>query len=134
MTMSASDQNNERSREELEFAQNVVTKELSYRRDKRWQIFAWASTMLIAVTGGAAVSTQHGPAFSFMQRCALTLAVAILSLQSILWCHEQGESEDELKTELESLHQRLGVPSLTRGRRYPLVGFTITLSGLAGAP
>jgi hypothetical protein len=115
---------------ELKYAREAVNSELRHHQDKKRQIFSWASTLLVAITGGVISIENRGPLPS-LSRFASTVAVGILWFQALLWGKEQSASEKALKVELGTIDKHLRIPTHHRPFRAPYVGARETLSLLA---
>ncbi len=60
--------------------------EIAYRRDRKQEIFNWASSLLVAVIGGIiALTYKDGKSFSPVHKILLTGAIVILSGYSCKW-------------------------------------------------
>lgn len=116
-------------------ARGVLQHEVDYRRQRRWSIFTWANTTLVAIIGGSiALQVQADGALSLPQRALMSIAVLILVAYACLWWEAQRRIGSGLRSELAKLDARLDVPVPTnRGGVPDRVGglYTIALLGLA---
>jgi hypothetical protein len=62
------------------FVRDLLANEIAYRRERREQIFTWASTVLIAIIGGTIALTSQGHALGLWQRVYLSLAIFVLAV------------------------------------------------------
>lgn len=96
---------------------DVARAELLYRREKQWHIFAWTTTILIAVIGGAitlAGKTCASPArpdviYSTLQSLLMASAMLFLSWYACLWINENMRLEELAR---EKVIELLGVESI----------------------
>ncbi|MBX9648591.1 MAG: hypothetical protein K2X57_16235 [Xanthobacteraceae bacterium] len=80
----------------------VARAELMYRREKQWHIFAWTTTLLVAVIGGAITLTGKvcaPPAksevfYSALQYLVMGGAVIVLALYARVWINENMRLEN----------------------------------------
>lgn len=103
--------------------QELLLKELDYRRDKSWKIFAWSSTVLTAFTGGL-VALKAGPARSFNMTFPLsvvvTAAVLVIGLHALLWVRFNLSKEADIR-------RHLGLPHAVEPRFGYAVATTVLM-------
>jgi hypothetical protein len=125
--------------ENRQFARGVIAAEINYRRDRRWQIFSWSSTVLLAITGGTPVLVRKAELKLDLWLAVLfTVAVATFTINSVLWCTEQADTIADLKARLETLDREIGIESMRaihlltplhfKGRWLLRIGHTTTLT------
>jgi hypothetical protein len=81
---------------------DVARTELLYRRDKQWHIFAWTTTILVAVVGGAitlagktcAVPRKPEVVYSTLQSVLMAVAIIVLSCYACVWINENMRLEE----------------------------------------
>ncbi len=84
---------------------------LDYRRDKRWKIFSWASSLLL---GGIAVvnaitidSNKQLPLFP--HKVSLITAIIVLAAYAITWMYHNGKREDIAWENMRQLDDKLNL-------------------------
>ena len=109
------------------FACEVLAANIKYRRDRRWQVFSWASGILIAIIGGVfALSNSTGVDLSVFQRVMLSVATATVTLCAVLWIRRGASRQVEENRLLNQYYSDLGIPPLkhapamTIGARFTL--------------
>lgn len=91
-------------------ARSIIQRELDYRRARRWQIFIWASTILVAVAAGAvALQLQAGVTLSVAHKALFSIAVAVLAAYAGLWWEKQRQIGRSLHRELKRLDRDLNI-------------------------
>jgi len=85
--------------EPIEVTDAIVKKEVEYRQKKRWDVFSWSSTILVAIIGGAiALQTKTVGGLEDGQRMAITLAVLVLAWFAYGWLSYHREREELVVT------------------------------------
>ena len=111
----------------------IYQDELDYRRRRRHDIFAWSSSLLIAITGAVIAAGLHvSTSLAVQDRIVATIAVAALASYSGLWWHGQRRLGQALRRRIEEIDHRLGI-ELPQDERGALqrVGGLLTLMLLA---
>lgn len=86
--------------DELKFRRSILQDEIKYRRDRRSGIFTWASSILMAVTGGViAIQLNSGRVLEGSQKIILSGAVLVLALYAGLWWDKQRRRGQVLRKE-----------------------------------
>lgn len=122
-------------RAELEFHHTVLQHEIDYRRRRRSDIFTWANTILLAITGGSiALQQQSGASLTLSQRLVVSFAVVVLAAYSILWWLRQRELGRALKARLRLVERDLGIEAASEGGTIPdWIGSVLCIVLLAAA-
>jgi hypothetical protein len=96
--------------ERWRYERSILQEEVDYRRNRRSGIFTWASSILIAVTGGVmAIQLNSGRTFSDGQRLILSSAVIVLGGYAALWWEKQRRRGQALHRDLATIDQRLEI-------------------------
>lgn len=97
-------------------ALEVAHGELLYRREKQWHIFAWTSTLLVAVIGGAITlagkacsPAKPDVAYSTIQCILMALAVMVLSSYAWIWIKENMRLEELARAKVIKLLEAHGM-------------------------
>ncbi len=92
--------------------------ELSYRREKQWNIFSWTATLLVAMIGGtAALRFAEKPvAFTAVFQCAIALAAGGVWFYAMLWIRQNWQLEIKVLQRLHDLGIRF--PTNDKGASY----------------
>ena len=77
----------------------AFTKEIDYRREKRWRIFSWASSILLAALGGVIALTGKGFQFTSLRRTVTAVAVISICLYALYWI-SMNRNEEKLLRDL----------------------------------
>jgi drug/metabolite transporter (DMT)-like permease len=119
-------------------ALEVAHGELLYRREKQWYIFAWTSTLLVAVIGGAITLAgkvcspgKADVAYSTIQYILMALAVVVLSSYAWIWINENMRLEELARAKVIRLLEAHGMGVvLPDPRKLPLgyVGVVVLLT------
>jgi hypothetical protein len=108
---------------------DLLKHELDYRRNKQWNIFSWASTMLVAITGGM-LTLQLNGAWPTGRRVPVTIAVVVLAAYCFIWLRYNSKKDKEAadKVQDETGLQIRGLPheKAPLGFRHALVLLAIT--------
>lgn len=84
-----------------DFSRHVLLEEIRYRRVKRWKIFSWATTVLLAIVGGtAAISSRYQ--LYLGHRILVALAAFVLGLFSCALLYRNISMEESAKNQLRS--------------------------------
>ena len=88
----------------------IVQHELDYRRARRWSIFTWVNTILLAVTGGVtALEQQTNESLGLAQKVVLSGAVLVLGLYSSAWWKAQRSIGTGLRQRLNDIDAKLDI-------------------------
>ena len=88
----------------------ILQHEIDFRRERRWGIFTWASTLLVAVIGGTvALQQQSGVALGPGQKILLSAAVVILAGYSCIWWESHRRVGSAIRKQLFELDRSLGL-------------------------
>ncbi|MFL5648798.1 MAG: hypothetical protein ACJ776_10440 [Chloroflexota bacterium] len=102
-------------REQWRYERKILQDEVDYRRSRRSGIFTWASSILIAVTGGVmAIQLNSGRSFSDVQRWILSVAVVVLGGYAALWWEKQRKRGGAIHRQLRTIDERLGIAASER--------------------
>lgn len=98
----------------LKLARQVRTDDLDYRRKHRWDIFSWASSLLLGGSGGLfTISRLTSPAavtpnpHLTYQKLALGGAIIVLTGYAILWLWYHYEREELAEKRISSINEVL---------------------------
>jgi hypothetical protein len=90
------------------YARGILAEEIKFRRDRRQQIFSWASSLLVAIIGGSTVLTSAAKLGQLSEirmgnLCATTkilgglyAAIVILGVSSVCWIIHHYDREKAL--------------------------------------
>jgi hypothetical protein len=97
------------SLERLKFAYQLQQKEMDYRREKRWRIFSWVSSLLVGSIAGAvaitADSTKTLP--TYPHKTFMIAAVLALAIYAILWEWHNRNAEANARTNMDKIEDSL---------------------------
>ena len=97
--------------ERAKYIRDALATEIAHRRQRRQQIFSWASSLLVAITGGTiALTFKEYQSLSPLQKTALTVAIGVLSAHAMIWIDHHWEAEKRAKAEIAAHNEFLGVP------------------------
>lgn len=96
----------------LKLKRQFLEDELNYRRTRRWNIFSWASGLLLGGIGGLfAITRLGGPP---PQTCVLikpnfvlSAAIVIFSIYSSFWLRYHYKREQSVKEALDKIYKTL---------------------------
>jgi hypothetical protein len=116
------------------YARDVLAEEIKFRRDRRQQIFSWASSLLVAIIGGStALASAKQFQLATMQRLGLYAAIAIIGGFSAYWVSYHYSKERLFRDEAKNLGRILGLPeSLYASQKQDWTNIAAIL-GLTGA-
>ena len=99
--------------ERAKYIRDALATEIAHRRQRRQQIFSWASSLLVAITGGTiALTFKEHRSLSPLQKTVLTLAIGVLGLHAIIWIDHHWEAEKKAKAEIMAHNGLLGIPAV----------------------
>jgi hypothetical protein len=88
---------------------DAIWSEIVYRREKQWNIFAWAATLLLGAAGWIATLTfKEGQELSKEQKGTLIAALGILTLYAAVWVSINVWREEEATKKINKLDEKLG--------------------------
>jgi hypothetical protein len=112
---------NTRGFDYLKLRREVLAKEIDYRREKRWRIFSWTSSILLAALGGVLALTGKGFHFPLLPHRALSAAAALfVSLYAFLWITMNRKEEKSLRVIMEKYDDDLGIGPVEKDQPFPL--------------
>ena len=90
------------------YVRGLLSDEVKYRRDRRHQIFTWATTFLVATiaTGRALASSSA----SINEKLSFCLAIVLIGGISILWLFYQSRIEKRFRREVQHYGTQLDLP------------------------
>jgi cation transport regulator ChaC len=88
----------------------VLENEIAHRRDRRQQVFSWASSLLVAITGGTIALTMKQDLLGRYQKQALTLAILVLGLFAMVWIGHHWRVEKRAKETIIPYYDARGIP------------------------
>jgi hypothetical protein len=95
--------------EKLQLAREQLSKEIQYRRDREWQIFSWASSVLIAIIGGSAALSGVGRGITYGHKLWLAGGVAALTFWACIWFFIHSRQERQRGLEANCLDNTLSL-------------------------
>jgi hypothetical protein len=95
--------------EKLQLARDQLSKEIQYRRDREWQIFSWASSVLIAIIGGSVALRGAGHGISYEHKVWLAGGVAALTFWACIWFFIHSRQERQRGLEANRLDKTLSL-------------------------
>jgi hypothetical protein len=116
-----------------QFAREVISKEVEYRRDKQWRIFSWTSGFLLAAIGGVVVLAGKGQ-FLFDQRLRVLMALALVTIAAYacLWIAANIKFEASARSELKTIDELLQIKfTIPDPKANVMFGYGATVSLLA---
>src|SRR5688572_236109 len=93
-------------------ARAAVLSEITFRTEKLWRVFSWASAILVALTGGIlALRTKTGGEedLATWPRVFLAASVFFLATYTIFWLNQNLKLERAARDALESHDRALGI-------------------------
>jgi FtsH-binding integral membrane protein len=120
--------------EHAKYARGILAEETKFRRDRRQQIFSWASSLLVAIIGGstALASTKALP-LTPMQKYGLYAAIAIVGLYSVIWICFHYSKEKKFRNKSKKYDTTLRLPLSLDSSWYLDLLNILALLGLTGA-
>jgi hypothetical protein len=110
-----------RSFDYLKLRREVLAKEIDYRREKRWRIFSWTSSILLAALGGVLALTGKGFYFPLWPHRAFSAAaVFFVSLYAFMWITMNRQGEKSLRVIMEKYDNDLGIEPVDKDQPFPL--------------
>ncbi len=99
--------------EPRKFACEVLSESIKYRRERRWLVFSWASSILIGLIGGIfALANSTGVDLSIFQRIMLSVAATTVTLCAVLWIRRGAIFQVAEQAALDELYTDFGMPRL----------------------
>jgi hypothetical protein len=116
------------------YARDALAEEIKFRRDRRQQIFSWASSLLVAIIGGStALASAKQFQLTTPQRLGLYAAIAIIGGFSAYWVGYHYNQERLFRDEARERGKILGLPdSLYASHKLDWTNIAAIL-GLTGA-
>ena len=122
-------------------ARATVLSEITFRTEKLWRIFSWASAILVALTGGIIALRTDEKDLTLWPRVFLVASIAILAAYAILWLNQNLKLERAARDALESHDSALRIQAynkdiggaLPRPDHKKILGYQLTVFLLAAA-
>jgi len=100
------------------YIRDTIAAEIAHRRQRRQQIFSWASSLLVAITGGTiALTLKQHESLSLRHEAVLAGAVVVLSAHAIFGIDRHWKTEMTAKAAIRKYDEQLGVPTFTNPPR-----------------
>jgi len=100
---------------EAKYVRKALMSEIAFRRERRQQVFSWANSLQVAITGGTiALTFKEGRSLAFNQKIILTIAIGILLLDAGFWIGYHWGVETKARKEVDPLNIRLGIPAVSK--------------------
>jgi uncharacterized membrane protein len=118
-----------------QYLRSVLSEEVKFRRDRRQQIFSWASSLLVAIIGGSTALawtklTPQQHQLALIQSIGLYIAILFLGLFSAYWINYHYKKEKLFRDESKKYDKKLGLPvSLDDARKHDVANI-LALLGL----
>jgi hypothetical protein len=110
MESNASEKATDTGVEALKFARDLLAREIQYRRDKQYQVFAWISSVLVAVIAGSiAIGRNESLAKNPSLKCWLCAGVGVFALWGCLWIFLHSKAERIRSRQANYLDLKLGL-------------------------
>ena len=113
--------------ETKKFACEALAANIKYRRERRWLVFSWSSSILIALIGGIfALANSTGIDLSLFQRAMLSVAATTVTVCAMLWIRRGAIFQVAEAETLNKFYVDFGMPPLkhspaiTIGTRFTL--------------
>jgi hypothetical protein len=115
------------------YVRDVLAKELDHRRDRRTQIFSWASSLLVGIIGGTiALTKSDKTALSLPDRLVLSTVVSILTADALVWITYHWGVETRTQREIGRYNTDLDIPEVSKPHRLDWPNFVaVALLALA---
>jgi hypothetical protein len=116
-------------------ARQAVIEEITFRMNKLWRIFQWASTVLVAITGGV-ITLQTGKAFLVnSHRYIIAVSSIVIGVYALIWLQQNLRLESLAREALAAHDKALGIHAYnsTIGGMLPrpdigiVIGYKITV-------
>ncbi|MBT3339179.1 MAG: hypothetical protein HN855_03815 [Anaerolineae bacterium] len=125
--------------ERLKMARAIKQKEVDHRREKRWKIFSWTSSLLVgSIAGAVAITSKVADVLAWWpHKILLVIAVLVLSAYSILWIRYNGVALKNVWGQVVELDHKLDLyddisqNETTPESYYKLVSYGNTIALLA---
>jgi hypothetical protein len=90
-------------------ARQAVLEEITFRMDKLWRIFSWASTVLVAITGGV-IGLQAGKASLInSHRYIISVSSIVIGIYALIWLQQNLRLESLARAALAAHDKALGI-------------------------
>ena len=127
--------------EQLKMARAIKQKEADHRREKRWRIFSWASSLLLgSIAGAVAITANRAKSLPWIPyRVSLVFAVLVLAAYAILWTAYNGKILEQTWERIKEIDRQLGIYQEEEppSKRYKLISkiisYGVTIGLLAAA-
>jgi hypothetical protein len=97
-------------RDDLKIQRGVLQQEVDYRRARRSAIFTWASSLLVAITGGVvALQVQGDQPLQPSQKVVLSVASIILGGYAALWWDDHRRQGKFARGKVKAIEAELGI-------------------------
>jgi uncharacterized protein (DUF983 family) len=125
----------------LQLARKIKQAEADYRREKRWKIFSWTSSLLVgSIAGAVAITSSSNTALPLWpHKLVLILAVLTLAAYAILWIRYNGIVLENAWNHVRELDAKLGVygdlstEDTDPRQTLPFISYGMTIGLLAAA-
>jgi hypothetical protein len=119
---SSNDAAKDQSHEDDKYFHDLYNGRITHRRDRRQQIFSWASGLLVAITGGTVALTyknqfsntsqsppSHGQSLAPEVQFIIVFAVSLIGLYAFSWINYHWWKETNAEKELQKYESKLGI-------------------------
>jgi hypothetical protein len=113
-------------------AYDALCTQLAYRRDRRHTIFAWCSSILVAIIGGIIALVQKSQDVAPYQRNLITATIGILAVFTIYWIYYHWINEQDIQVQINKMDGVLKIKTANDRRYFTDWMQTIAVVGLAG--
>jgi hypothetical protein len=96
--------------DQAKYARGILAEEIKFRRDRRQQIFSWASSLLVAIIGGTTAVASTKYSLTQLQLVGLYIAILILGGFSSYWIYYHYDKERKFRANAKEYDVKLGLP------------------------
>jgi hypothetical protein len=90
-------------------ARQAVLEEITFRMDKLWRIFSWASTVLVAITGGVIAIQTEKVSLINSHRYIIAVCSIVIGIYALIWLQQNLRFESLARDALAAHNKALGI-------------------------
>lgn len=105
----------------LKLRREILAREIDYRREKRWRIFSWTSSILLAAIAGVIALTGKGFNFpTWPNRMLSAVAILSVTIYALVWISLNRAQESSLERDMTRYDDDLQIMPIEKEHPFPL--------------
>jgi hypothetical protein len=114
------------------FSHDALSTQLAYRRDRRHSIFAWCSTIFVAIIGGVVATVTKSESITPYQQGIITSVTVVLASFTVYWIGHHWKIEKEIQIQIDNIYTDCKIYTSDRHQYHADWMQTLAVLGLSG--